>query len=637
MAKRWISWAVVAVLACAVRAEVRPVSLFGDHAVLQRGIKIPVWGAASDGERVTVELAGQSATTVARDGRWRVDLEPLEPGGPLTMTIAGTNKIVLNDIMIGDVWICSGQSNMERQLGPRPPQKPIIGWEQAVAQADYPRIRQFYVPNRIAFEPQADCDGSWTICSPQTAADFCAVGFFFARDLYKAVDVPIGLLFTAWGGTVAEAWTSAASLETMPDFKDAVEAVQKMKPDRETVDDYAKRLAAWFTRYDPGSAEGLGWAAPDLDVSAWGQMDLPVNWEQASLPDFDGVVWFRKVIDVPASWSGKEAVLNLGPIDDQDTTWVNGVEVGSTDDWQAVRTYKVPASVLKAGQNVIAIRVLDTGGGGGLFGRPDQVTLEGSEGELSLAGSWSYKASAALADAPGVPRRPGSTPNIATVLYNGMIAPLQPYAIKGAIWYQGESNNDRPLQYQTLFPLMIADWRRAWGQGDFPFLFVQIAPYKDLSPEIREAQFLTLSKSPNTAMVVTTDVGDANDIHPANKVPVGARLALAARALAYGEKIEYSGPLYKGITIKGNRIVVSFTHTGSGLVAKGGALKGFVIAGADMQFVPAQARIVGDTVEVWSDAIAKPVAVRYGWANVPDVNLYNKEGLPASPFRSAGR
>ncbi len=367
-------------------------------------------------------------------------------------------------------------------------------------------------------------------------------------------------------------------------------------------------------------------------------MKLPTFWENAGIPGFDGVVWFRKDINLPEAWAGQKAVLHLGPIDDDDTTWVNGAQVGATSGYNLPRDYTIPASLLKSGRNVIAIRVLDTGGPGGIYGQPEQLKLEISGDNqiapVSLADTWRYHAGNSLAQAQPLPKQLINNPNVVTVLYNGMINPLEPFAMRGVIWYQGESNNDRSKQYRTLFPLMIADWRHRWDEETFPFLFVQIAPYVDMGPEIREAQLLTLQKSPNTAMAVITDAGDANNIHPAHKQPVGARLALAARALAYGEHIEYSGPLFKKMEVKGDHAILYFTHVGKGLMAKGGELRGFVIAGADNKFVPAHAEIQGKTVVVTSDKVDKPVAVRYGWANVPDVNLYNKNGLPASPFRT---
>jgi len=428
---------------------------------------MPVWGTAASGEKITVRFAGQVVSTIATNGTWKVWLKSMKASAtPQNLTIAGDTICTFTNVLVGDVWVAGGQSNMERQLGPRPPQPLIVGWKEAVATADYPGIREYYVPEHIATAPAAEAGGNWRICSPATAPEFSAVGFFFARAIHQAQKVPVGILFSAWGGTMVEAWTSAASLETMTDFRGVAEAIKN-----------------------------------------------PTN---------------------------------------------------STSQF-----------VQKHG-----------------------------------------------------------TPTAPTVLYNAMIAPLQSFPIKGAIWYQGEANNDRARQYRELFPLLISDWRKGWDLGDFPFLFVQIAPFKVMKPELREAQFFTLKKSRQTAMVVTTDIGDPNNIHPARKATVGERLALAARALAYGEKLEYSGPLFSSLKIKDSKAVISFTHTGGGLVAQGAILKGFTIAGADGKFVPARAEIKDRAVVVWSDEVKSPVAVRYGWANVPDVNLFNREGLPASPFRT---
>ena len=448
--------------------------------------------------------------------------------------------------------------------------------------------------------------------------------------------MPVGILFSSWGGTVAEAWTSAGSLKKMPDFTNALAAMLKVDPTQ-----YSSLLAEWYRANDPGSAAQPAWSDGLLDARGWKTMKLPAYWQRAALTNFNGIVWFRKEIDVPDAWAGKAASLQLDTIDDQDTTWVNGVQVGAMFSFADRRNYRIPATVLKPGRNVITIRVLDTGGLGGICGQAANMKLElpgnASLAAVDLSGDWQYLATTPLAKLPPVPSNPNGNPNVVTVLYNAMIVPLQPFPIKGVIWYQGESNDDsnqRARQYRSLFPLLINDWRQHWGIGKFPFLFVQIAPYSQMTPEIREAQLLTLKKVRDTAMVVITDAGDANNIHPADKQTVGARLALAARAVAYHEQTEYSGPLFQSAKTNGRRVSLRFTHIGGGLVAKGGPLKGFTIAGADKRFVPASAEIVGDRVVVTSDQVNAPVAVRYGWSNVPDVNLYNQAGLPASPFRT---
>jgi len=429
---------------------VRPNGLFRSGAVLQRGVPLPIWGTAGDGMKISVQFGGQNVTTTASGGKWLVKLKPMPASSePRLMKIASSTTITLDNILVGDVWLASGQSNMERQLGPRPGQQELIGWREAAAAADFPLIREYKVPLKFSATPAPDTAGRWAVCNPENAPNFSAVGFYFARDLQPKIKVPVGIIHSSWGGTVVEAWTSAEVL--------------------------------------------------------------------------------------------KEQGVNVGEFRNQNS----------------------PAG-----------------------------------------------------------------------LYQGMIAPLLQFPIKGVIWYQGESNNNNARDYRSRFPAMIADWRKRWASPKLPFLFVQIAPHKDMKPELREAQFLTLEKSENTAMAVITDAGDANDIHPTHKEPVGVRLSLAAGALAYGEKIEWSGPLYKGMKVSGDRVGLTFTHIGKGLEAKGGDLKGFTIAGADGKFVPAGAVIQGSSVIVSSKEVPAPKAVRYGWENVPDVNLFNKDGLPASPFRT---
>jgi sialate O-acetylesterase len=634
---------VTAAFVLSVRADVTPNPLFTDGAVLQQDASVPVWGTADPGERVTVEFAGQTVSaTTAGDGRWMVRLKTPKATGPsaaVTMTISGKNKIALHNLLIGEVWLCSGQSNMERHLGLQPGQKPITDWEQEVRDANYPEIRQFYVEKKTAFVPEATVKGGWSVCSPETVKDFTAVGYFFGRDLHQARHLPIGLIHSSWGGTPAEAWTSEAALKTLPDFVQPLAELKRMRSDPEGVRrDYEAQLENWFRANDPGSA-AAPWSATALDTASWKQMKLPTLWESAGEPDLDGVVWFRRTFDLPAGAANLEAELHLGQIDDIDTTWVNGVRVGAMDRYDLVRDYHVPAGVLKAGWNVVAVRVLDTGGGGGIWGNEKlQLFLKGaaSAEPIDLSGAWQYRVGLNLKNAPWPPLSVAQNASAPTVLYNGMIAPLLPYAIRGVIWYQGESNVGRERQYRALFPAMIADWRRAWSEGNFPFLFVQIAPYNDMTPEIREAQLLAWQRTTNTAMAVTIDCGDAGDIHPAHKQPVGARLALAARAIAYGEAIEYSGPVFSSISIEGNEAILRFSHLGGGLLAENGALKGFTVAGADKIFHPAKAEIRGGTVAVSAEGVTQPAAVRYGWANVPEGNLFNRAGLPASPFRTDG-
>ena len=626
-----------------ISAELNP--LFQNNAVLQCDARVPVWGTARDGEKVSVTFAGQEISTIATNGVWKVWLQPMKASAtPQTLAVRGDKVFEITNIVVGEVWIASGQSNMERQLGLRPGQKPIASWEEEVAAANYPQIRQFYVAQTQSAAQLPSVKGSWSVCTPETVTDFTAVGYFFARDLFAARHVPVGIIHTSWGGTPAEAWTSEASLQKLPDFVEPLAEMKRLAANPELARREAQaKQEAWYQKADPGSTPGSKWSVADLDTTHWKTMTLPTLWEDAGYPDFDGIFWFRRTFELPQNWDGGEVSLHLGSVDDVDTTWVNGTLAGSTAGWNQPRVYRISASVLKPGTNVITVRVLDTGAGGGLYGGDDAMRLVyGSMGQnprqepkfIALNGPWMCRQSASLRETGWPPSSLEQNPNAPTVLYNGMIAPLLPYAMRGVIWYQGEANVGRERQYQTLFPSMIADWRRAWGGRDFPFLFVQIAPYSGMTPEIRQAQLLSWQRTTNTAMAVTIDCGDANDIHPANKQPVGARLALAARALAYGEKIEYSGPVFESLKIKGADAVLQFTHLGGGLVAKGGELKGFSVAGADNVFHPARARIVGSTVVMNSPDVPQPVTVRYGWANVPEGNLFNSAGLPATPFRT---
>ncbi len=639
----------IASAAIPCQAALKLGSPFGDHMVLQQGMPVPVWGWADPGATLTVTFAGQNKGARAdAQGAWRVVLEPLTASSESRTfaVVAGESegrpleRLELKDVLVGEVWICGGQSNMERELGPRAGQKPIIGWEEAAASATLTQLRQYYVVQHTADAPQTATEGGWTVCSPETAHTFTAVGFFFARALQEARGgVPVGILHTSWGGTVAEAWTSREGLAGFPEIIDAIDLAQRARKDFASVQKaYLATLEDWYREHDAGTNER--WWTPGLDASAWETTPVPGLWEDAGHPNWDGIAWYHRTFDLPETWAGQDLVLHLAAVDDIDTTWVNGVNVGSTSYYSTQRTYRVPASALKPAGNEITLRVLDTMGGGGIWNPRLKLGLERADGAgetLPLAGPWRVRFVRSLEGLPPPPSAPVvGGPNVPTVLYNAMLAPLAPYAIRGAAFYQGESNASRPAQYRRLLPAMIADWRRVWGQGEFPFLFVQIAPFSGQPPEIREAQLLTWQETQNTAMIVTIDAGDADDIHPANKRPVGERLARAARALAYGEPVTYSGPVYAGAEFGDGRAVVRFTHLAGGLVAPGGRLEGFTLAGADGAFHAGEARIIGDTVVVSSPAVSKPAAVRYGWANVAHGNLFNTAGLPASPFRSDG-
>lgn len=642
MTPRFFAAAVSLVTLSAVaHADVKLNPLFSPHAVLQQQKAITIWGTADTGEVVTVELAGKKRKTTAHHGMWHLDIPSLPAGGPYTLVAHGKNTVTVPDILIGEVWVASGQSNMEFPMGPQPWTEPLVGGEKAIAEANFPEIREFTVEKKIATAPVHEVKGEWTPCSPESVLKFSAVAFYFARNLHLDRHVPIGIIHTSWGGTPAEAWTRHEALEQLPYYKDIL--AQEAEAFRDPVGAnirYQAYLDQWYQLHDKGSASaptftGKPWSDPNLDDSVWGEAKQPGAWEDSGMPEFDGVVWMRRSFDLPADWKDVGAELSLGPIDDDDTTWINGHRVGATAGYDTPRQYKIPTGVLKPGRNQITVRVLDTGGNGGFTGTADQLYLKPEGGvEISLAGPWKREPSLTFPDAPRPREQISTTSGAPSVLFNGMLYPIIPYTMRGVIWYQGEANSDRANEYQKLFSAMIADWRKLWRLGDFPFLFVQIAPFESMRPEIREAQLLTLEHSPKTAMVVTLDVGSPHNIHPGNKEPVGDRLALAARALAYHEHIEYSGPLFADAKFHDGQAVVEFTHVGHGLAVKGNALIGFTLAGPNGVFHPAKAFIEKKKIIVTADGVSRATAVRYAWANIPTGNLYNVDGLPASPFRS---
>ena len=628
-----------------VATEINVPILFSDHMVMQRNDANLVWGTATPGGKVSILFQDLKAETVAaEDSTWEVILAPKPAGGPFSMSIIGQDTLVIEDILMGDVWLGSGQSNMQWSV------RQSADAEAEIARANYPNIRLFSVDRVYAATPRTNIpsDG-WHLTSPETVADFSAVAYYFGRSLHDSLDIPIGLIHSSWGGTVAEAWTSAETLRELPDFLPAIEALEEQTAAYgEGADAYEMMMQEWTRAVelnDAGHADGNPmWADAAFDASDWSTMNLPVLWEDGYLPNFDGIVWFRKTFSLPANWTGNDLNLNLSMIDDIDITWVNGVEVGSTQQYNKHRMYTIPASALKAGENVISVRVVDTGGGGGIYGEADAMYLargEQSNNRISLAGDWTYRESLSFSD-PSLPPRPSGQQNTPSVLFNAMIHPLIPYQIKGVIWYQGESNAGRAYQYRTLFPALISDWRKKWNSS-FSFHFVQLAnfqaPQQNPSeaqnwPELREAQTMTLAV-PLTGMAVIADIGEADDIHPTNKQDVGARLAQAALSVTYNKDHVAGGPLFKDVVFEGRVAKVSFDQVGGGLASLDDApLRGFAIAGPDSVFHWADAAIEEDQVHVSSTSVSEPVAVRYGWANNPIITLYNAEGIPASPFRT---
>ena len=631
-------------------AEVRLPKVFGSHMVLQRRKPVPVWGWADAGEKVTVTLANQTKTTKAgKNGQWRVSLDPMEAGGPYQLVVKGKkNTVTFDDVLAGEVWICSGQSNMEWPLVAS-----INGKEESKT-ANYPQIRQLAVSKALSLTTASDIAGEWTVCNPQTAPNYTAVGYYFAKQLQQDLKVPIGLINTSWGGTHSETWTSREGMNRDEDLRTVAAKLpgtyqEVMKSGEERIRTLLQKQQGGL----PTAAEARTFANADLNTSQWKSMNVPGDWEWGGLPTLDGTVWFRREVMLPESGPIKNMTLNIGSVDDEDSTYVNGQFVGSTKGLRA-RAYTLPEGLLKPGRNVIAVQVIDRGGGGGLVGQPEKIRLTGDNIDLPLAGSWQYR----VANINESSYNPG--PNTyATQLFNAMINPLVPYAIAGAIWYQGESNAGRAYQYRRTFPLMIQDWRQHWGD-EFPFLFVQLASFNAANgnsqrgsawAELREAQTMTL-QLPNTGMAVTSDIGEPGDIHPKNKKDVGNRLAAEAMRVAYQKSAVQSGETARGEASRGessrgpmlakmtpdkNRATLTFRNADDGLLVKDkyGYLKGFEVAGADQKFYYAKAEIQGNTVIVRSDSVAAPVAIRYGWADDnSEGNLYNKQGFPAVPFRT---
>ncbi|GAB4042179.1 sialate O-acetylesterase [Spirosoma jeollabukense] len=624
----------------AALADVRLPNVFGSHMVLQRRKPVPVWGWADPNEKVTVTLASQVKTIKAgKDGKWRITLDPMEAGGPYQLVARGKNNTVtFDDVLAGEVWICSGQSNMEWPLRSASTAKTEI------PRAIHPQIRQLLVKKDLSLTPKDNMEGSWVVCSPETAPNFTAVGYFFAKQLQGELNVPIGLINTSWGGTHSETWTSRAAMNQHDELR--IVANKLPTTQEEVIQNGLERTKALVQTQQgglPSAAEEQTWATVGLDDSAWKTMNVPGDWEWGGLPTFDGVVWFRQEVVIPEGSKLNNMQLHIGSVDDNDSTFVNGQLIGSKKG-SGVRAYSIPDGLLKPGRNVVAVRIVDKGNVGGMVGTAEQLNLSGENLTISLAGKWKYRVASIFASS----YKPG--PNTyATQLFNAMLNPLIPYAIEGVIWYQGESNAGRANQYRTAFPLMIQDWRHHWGY-DFPFLFVQLANYNAANgdsrhgstwAELREAQTMTL-QLPNTGMAVTSDIGERTDIHPRNKEDVGKRLAAEAMRVAY-QKSESNpretsrGPQFDKMTVDGNKAVLTFRNVGRGLRVndKYGYLKGFEVAGADQKFYYAKADLQGNSVVVHADSVAKPVAVRYGWADDNgDVNLYNQENFPAVPFRT---
>jgi sialate O-acetylesterase len=616
-------------------ADVRLPNMFGNNMVIQRDKPISVWGWAAIGEKVEIKFNKQTKTiNVGNDGKWMVKLSPEKAGGPFTLTLTGRNKITVSNVLVGEVWLCSGQSNMELY---------IAGWgkinnyEQEIANANYPLIRHLDVPNQVSSMPQNDIEkAEWKLANPKNAGEFSAVAYFFAREIHKQLKVPVGIINSSWGGSMVETWISREGFENSTDFTDMIKGMPELSTsllEEQRFESVTKKVQA-AQGHLASKEVASTWSSASLNTADWRTVRLP-NWQEGNgLSGLDGVVWFRRTFTLSATQASKEALLELASIDGKDITYVNGTQVGTTDGWNKKRRYSIPASVLREGINSIAIRA---NGGGGVFGDTGDMRLTLGNHQQPLDGDWSYRVESID------PNSKIEANDYPTLLFNAMINPLIPFAIRGALFYQGEQNTGRAHEYRKSFPLMINDWRNQWKQGDFPFYFAQLSSFDAAGgnsikgsawAELREAQTYALSL-PNTGMAVTTDIGDAKDIHPKNKQDVGKRLAAIALEKTYRKIKVGSGPIYKTMKVSGNSVSLSFSDIGSGLAVRGDKPSGFEIAGSDKIFHPALAVLKGSTVVVSSPAVSKPLAVRYGWVDdASTINLFNEEGFPASPFRT---
>lgn len=624
-----------------IQGQVKLPAMIRDSMVLQRDKELKIWGWAPPGERVRVRFDGNRSTaTAGPDGKWMVTLPPMEAGGPYSMKITGKNEINLEHILVGDVWICAGQSNMVHYMGIHNER-----YAREIASANYSEIRQFLVPNVPNLEGPSDHleGGSWKWANPEDVNRFSVVAYFFALKLHEHYRVPIGIINASVGGTPIEAWTSEEGLQQFPDMAQTIERNRDTAYVNST--NRAARTAMQERGRNRGADKGMAgpepWYDPEHEPRNWHHIFIPGYWEDQGVRNLDGVVWYRRVIEVPEEMTGIPAKVVLGRIVDADQLYINGNQVGRTTYQYPQRRYHVDPGVLKPGKNLFVVRVQNNFGKGGFVPDKPYCLVAGGD-TIDLTGRWEYRVGEVY-QREGFPPRGISAQHQPAALFNGMIAPFTGYASKGFVWYQGESNASRADLYRQFLPVLISDWRNHWNEEELPFLYVQLPNYMEVnySPEesdwalLREAQLEAL-KVPHTGMAVAIDLGEWNDVHPDRKKPVGERLAKIAKKVAYGEEdIVYSGPVYRSSEAEGNRVILAFDHVGSGLVSGNGEELGhFAIAGADRKFRWAKAIIEDNRVVVWNDQIKEPKYVRYAWADNPRfANLYNKEGLPASPFR----
>ena len=611
--------------------------IFGDGMVLQRGKANTFWGWSDAGDKVTVQLGDRTASGVAgADRLWEVKIQPPAPGGPYTVKITGSaanESVELHNVLVGDVWLCSGQSNMEFGL------RGVNDAENVIKAANYPNIRFFTVREHSSYHPYTAVGGTWETVTPETAARLSAVAYFFARRVQQDIHIPIGLVVDAVGGVPAEAFASEAALRALPELNPPLALLDQYKAAGGP--EYGNYIMHWFDQYDTGLKEK--WFAPDVDDSSWKTVQIPGGFAGLGVPTNPAVAYFRREIDLPDPLPQGRAMMFLGEIEHIDTVWVNGVEVGGSGWVENPRVYFMRPGVLKPGKNNVTIRVFKSKPDGGFLGKADQLYLTlGDQSKIPLGGEWKGKLSVDVRPPIPMPLGFQNWPVIPSVLYEGMIAPIGHFAITGAIWYQGEENSTRGYEYRKVLPVMIADWRKLFDQGNFPFYIVSLpafmprsaTPTDDDWADTRESQAIVATTVPNSCLAVTIDTGDPNTIHPKTKEPVGNRLAFCALAKYYHEHVVYKGPTLKSVDRLTHEIRLHFAHTDGGLVVKGDKLGEFSIAGDDQKWYWADARIKGNTVIVSSSQVPHPKEVRYAWQSNPEATLFNGAGLPAGPFRT---
>jgi sialate O-acetylesterase len=613
--------------------------LFTSNMVLQRGRPNVFWGWTSPSQTVQVQVAGSvHKTTAGSDGSWRLQFDPPPVGGPYVVRVRADREVVLDNVLVGDVWLCSGQSNMSWGI------LSTDTGSEAVKTAQRPNLRLFVVRQQPAYGPKASLSGVWKVCTPESLAEnggFSAVAYFFAERIQREVDVPIGLVQSAVGGSPIESWMSDAALNDFPEFARAIDEIIRLR--NSGAKEYGNYITHWYDQYEVGTKDGQNWAAEELDSSSWTPVKIPGGFAELGVPDEPAVCWFRREVVLPDPLPAGPAKIKLGVVEKMDTTFVNGTWVGASSWVENPRSYAIPAGVLRPGKNVVAVRVFKLRKNGGFQSAADKLQIELGDGTVvPLAGDWLGKLSVDARSPHPLPLGFENYPTMPTVLYNGMIAPIAPAAIAGALWYQGEANFTRAYQYRRLLPGMVADWRKQFQQPNLPFFVVGLPafmqkkdqPTDDGWAELRDAQLLAARTVPGVEVATTIDTGDANDIHPRDKQPVGERLALLALARYYGKDVPYSGPRYVAHQKQGATLRIRFERVAGSLVQKGDRLSGFSIAGPDRKWHWAKAQIDGDFVVVSSPDVPDPVAVRYAWQANPDASLFDEAGLPAHPFRT---